>query len=327
MQTVTKFSATTRTEFWTALAEPEPQPAPRIGVGESTAHHGELFQGQIEDQENRKRRCLVTLPCPCLRSKAVFHPQRGGQIQVHPGHKQKARRVVELALATLQKQDLGGVLVIESNIAEGKGYGSSTADCVAAVHAVADALGVFVREQRVAQLVVEAEVASDNIMFRSAVLFAQREGVVLENYATPLPPLEVLGVDCDADGFVDTLRYAPAAYSWREIQQFQTLVGGLRRAIRTNDAQLLGCVATASAEINERYLPKRFFRELKQLANAVGALGVSAAHSGTLMSFLLHPRDPQLRHKIHCLREGLCRIGISECFHFQSWNTQMEVDL
>lgn len=310
------------------LRAPSVVPAPeigmalRIGTGESTAHHGELFQGQIEDRNSRRRRCLVTLPCPRLCAKAVFHPQRNCGIQVFPAQKEKARRVLELALPILGTPDVGGVLSIESNIVEGKGYGSSTADCVAAARAAANAFGVLMSEEEIARLVVEAEAASDNVMFSRAVLFAQREGVVLEDYRAALPPFEVLGIDSDKNGFVDTLEYSPARYSWREIQHFHTLVAALRRAIATSDSQLLGMVATASAEINERYLPKTHFADIRRLATAAGAAGVAAAHSGTLLSVLFNPYDLDMKAKIEYMREELCQLGITDCFHFQTWRTQ-----
>src|SRR5205823_8570074 len=103
------------TEQRATVCTPEAGMLMRVGSGESTAHHGEVFQGQIEDRQSRKRRCLVTLPCPIIASKAVFHPQRNCGIQVFRVHMEKARRVLELALAWLRNPDVGGVLSIESN--------------------------------------------------------------------------------------------------------------------------------------------------------------------------------------------------------------------
>src|SRR5579863_5195908 len=190
----------------------------RTGRGRSIAQHGELFQGQVEDENNKKRRCLVSLPCNAMSSEAVFHPEKNAPVLVVPQHKQKARKVVELTLAYLKASEVCGTVSIESTVPEAKGCGSSTADCVAAACAAADAMNRSLSEEDLARLVVDAEVASDNFMFHRAVLFAHREGVVLEDYAKRLPKLEVLGIDTAHDDHVETLKFPPASYSWRQLQ-------------------------------------------------------------------------------------------------------------
>jgi len=227
----------------------------RTGKGRSIAQHGELFQGQIEDEASTLRRCLVSLPCRALYSQVTFQPDASGSLRVTPSHKKKARKAVELALAYLNASGTGGEISVESAVPEAKGCGSSTADCIAAAMAVADAVNAHLSEEDLARIVVDAEVASDNFMFHRAVLFAHREGVVLEDYARQFPKLEVLGIDTAPEGHVETLKYPPAEYSWRQLQSFCTLTGALRRAVKKNDVRLLGRVATASSNINQEFLP------------------------------------------------------------------------
>lgn len=290
----------------------------RPGHGESWAHHGELFQGQIEEPPGRRRRCLVTLPCYGLVSSACFMPDESGTVRVQPPHKRKARRVVELILARAGASHVGGTLALLNNITEGKGYGSSTADCVAAAQAAAQVVGLDLPPQTLAEVVVQAEVASDNVMFRQAVLFAQREAVVLEDYARLFPAIEVLGVDTDPRGFVDTLVYPPAEYSPQQIQRFHVLVAALRRAIRTEDVALLGTVATASAVINESFLAKPMFDELSRLIRCASGLGVAVAHSGTVVSLLLDPRDPRLESRVEFLLTKLEALGVPRVLRFRT---------
>jgi uncharacterized protein involved in propanediol utilization len=289
-----------------------------IGRGVATAHHGELFQGQIREAGGRLTRCLLSLPCTGLYSCVVFHPDDTGTPRVQPPHKKKTRLAIELTLEYLDAAGIGGTAVVESNIKEGKGYGSSTADCVAAVRAVADALGQRLADEEVARLVVRAETASDNTMFAHAVLFAQREAIVVEHYTRPVPHMHVLGIDTDRDGIVDTLDYPPAVYSAYEIQVFHTLVAALRRAIRTQDVSLLGRVATASATVNQKFLPKPLFGEIQRLAEHVGALGVAVAHSGTVVSVLLDPANPRAPTQLATLRHQLGCLGITDSFLFQT---------
>jgi uncharacterized protein involved in propanediol utilization len=290
----------------------------RKGEGRSIAQHGELFQGQMEQEGGRLRRCLVSLPCPALYSHAQFHPDGAGSLRVIPPHKKKALRMAELTFARLGESDLSGTLVIETVAPEARGCGSSTADCVATASACADALNRTISEEEVARLAVEAEEASENFMFHRAVLFANREGEVIEDYARKLPRFEVLGIDTWPDGPVETLRYPPAEYSWRQRQSFSMLTGALRRAMKKHDIRLLGRVATASARINQEFLPKPMFREMNEIVEVVGALGLSVAHAGTVLSILLDPLDRLLEKKIDQARGRLNELGISRILRFQT---------
>ncbi|WP_343207431.1 hypothetical protein [Aminobacter sp. MSH1] len=60
---------------------------------------------------------------------------------------------------------MGGLLTVESAIPSGHGYGSSTADVVASLCAVADAFEMQLRPSVVCRLAVAAERASDGHSF------------------------------------------------------------------------------------------------------------------------------------------------------------------
>lgn len=302
----------------TPLASVKHQIALRVGYGTSIAQHGELFQGQVEDSSQRPRRCLVSLPCKKMSSRVVVQPRPCTPLNVYPAHKLKASSAVEFTFAYLGVADLGGTITVESNIPEAKGYGSSTADCVAAAIAAADAVSCRLTEEEIGNLVVKAEIASDSIMFNRAVLFAHREGAVLENYARAFPRLEVLGIDTTQDSLVDTLDFTPADYSRSQMQAFAVLEKQLRQAIQYGDLAGLGYVATASACINELYLPKPGFEQIRKLVKASGALGIAVAHSGTILSILLDPKDHLLEHKVEKLTHGLEKLGISNVLRFNT---------
>lgn len=286
------------------------------GWGLSTAQHGELLQGQIEDACFQWHRCLVSLPCQLLYSQVRFAASHDEPLTVEPVHKSKSKKVVQLTLQKFNLERLGGKLTIDTNINEGKGYGSSTSDCVASALAAAAAIGQSLTEEELAKLVVAAEIASDNFMFKRVVLFAHREGRVLEDLAPRLPRLVVLGIDTDVDGAVYTLDFPPAVYTWRQKQCFRTLVSALRRAVRCGDVALLGRVATASAVINQQFLPKPMFCELRHLAEHAGAVGIAVAHSGTVLSMLFNPLDASLENRISRVQKELGTLGITRCLRF-----------
>src|SRR5262245_1736398 len=96
----------------------------RTGRGVATGHHGELFQGQIQDETGTLRRCLLSLPCSSLYSWVTFEPEDVPALAINPPHKVRTRAVIQLALRYLGAPGVGGTVTIDSNIPEGKGYGS-----------------------------------------------------------------------------------------------------------------------------------------------------------------------------------------------------------
>ncbi|MGN6146259.1 MAG: GHMP family kinase ATP-binding protein [Mesorhizobium sp.] len=262
------------------------EPQQLSGAATAIAHHGELVQGVFHDDDGQLHRGLVTLPLTKLRSSATFTRTESSALTTDPASKSKAAAAARLALKHLGG-NLGGILSIRSAIAAGHGYGSSTADVVAAIRAVAAAHDVHLTPTRIAMLAVAAEQASDAIAFDDqAVLFAQREGRVLENFDGSLPPLLVVGFKANGGLPIDTLRLPPARYNSAEIQQFQVVRALVSRAVRYQDPYCAGRAATVSAQISQRHLPKQDFDRVIEIAWETGACGVQVAHSGSLIGVL-----------------------------------------
>lgn len=295
-----------------------PVSIPRLGRGYSFAHHGEILQGVFEETGGSLRRGLVTLTSNMFESEAIFYPDSGSVVRIEPHWKDKARLAAELTLALLGTSCKGGRLVMSSNIPPSWGFGSSTCDVTAATKAVADALNVTLPCKVIAGLVVKAEIASDPIMFDDrAVLFGQRDGVIIEDFSGTLPPLEVVGFNTDPQG-VETLAFPPARYTWWEVEAFRPLLGLLRQAVFTQDARLVGRAATASAQINQRHLPKPQFALCCKLAEKVGALGVQVAHSGTLVGLLFDPEDEALNGRVREAQALLSELRGGPIWRFRS---------
>lgn len=271
----------------------------RVGIGRAPAHHGELLQGMFADGAGRLRRALVTLPWPVRGSHAEFHPSHSHWGIVGTPERTLVRRAAILALAEFSGHPApakGGRIEITSDVPRGIGMGSSTADVAATIRAVADYHGVVLSGEQVGRLAVLAECASDSVMIDDrVVLFAQRDGCVLETFHHRLPPMVVIGCDtAPGSGGVDTLGHRPAEYDDHELGSFQVLRAALRRAIATEDVALLGQVATASARINQRYLPKPVLDDLLTLTARYGGHGVQIAHSGTVAGLIFDVRTAAL---------------------------------
>ncbi|SMF28012.1 threonine kinase [Tistlia consotensis] len=288
-----------------------------VGVGTAIAHHGELLQGVFEDEQGSLHRGLVTLPLPRLRARATFWPRSGGAVAVRPAGRSKAQRAAELTLAHLGYAGSGGDLTIESDIPLGHGYGSSTADLVASIRAVAAAAGLRLRHSTTCRLAVAAEGASDAIAYGcQALLFAQREGRILEPLGAELPPLIVVSLVSGGEGPVDTVALTPARYDSAEIELFRALRGLVRHALQRQDARLLGRVATVSARVSQRHFPKPRFERALRLAEEHAACGLQVAHSGSLMGVLIDAGNGDATARAATLVREAQRVGFRKTSAF-----------
>lgn len=289
----------------------------RVGTGRAIAHHGELLQGVFPDGGGRLHRGLITLPFPRIESVVTFWPDDGNEIHTRQKDRTKAARAAALTFQKLGHSYARGCLTIETSIPVGCGYGSSTADVIAAIRAATAAVGAELHRSVICQLAVAAETASDAVVFdEQAVLFAHREGRVLEYFPGDYPPLYVVGFTSRDDAPIDTLAFAAARYDSAEIENFRVLRGLFRRAVHERDAVLLGHVATASARINQRFLPKRHFDALQQISRDLGGCGVQVAHSGNLMGILIDPKEPDAAARTTAIAMAARGYGFSDIVRF-----------
>lgn len=292
----------------------------RLGIGYCSGHFGELLQGAFTDTDGSVVRGLVTLPYPAAGVMAHVTATSGsGKVQAPSGKSKTA----DLVRAYAKLHGLAGridcAVQLSSRLVEGVGMGSSTADLIATVRALDLALALRTDDATVARLAVKTEVACDSTMFFArALLFAQREGRVLEDFGPPLPPIELVGFNLAPGETFSTVETPPAAYSTEEISEFDELRKVMRRAIRAREAATLAEVATESARINQRHFPKPRFNDFLQLADDFGAKGVSVAHSGTLGALIYGAQDPCGRSRLVALNSAAQAIGYEQMAVFRT---------
>jgi uncharacterized protein involved in propanediol utilization len=270
------------------MIDPKPCPVTAIAIG----HAGEILQGSV-CRNGRSRRVLVSLPTPELWAEATFTPSTEGALRVFPTWKRKSLRAAGLAFRQFGGPDASGSISISDNIPVCRGLGSSTTDCVAAIRAVARWFKASLPAETVASLAQQAEGASDSTMFGDeAVAFLHCEGSVLERFGKRLPHLRMLVVEpAPTPRGIRTERLRRPNYTVAQMDQFQELLTRLKAAVQLGDAHTVGAVATASATINQNFLPKPHFDFVMSVAGQTGALGVAAAHSGTVLVLLYEAGD------------------------------------
>lgn len=282
---------------------------PGIGVGRAYGSCGELLQGVTEQD----RHFLVTLPIR-RGTVAVFEPGGHG-ISVVPAGKSKAQRLAD-AMVARSRVLRGGRLTLHSELPEGKGLASSTADLVATARAVADAEG---RTVPISELEADLRAIepSDGVMYQGAVAYFHREVRLLARLG-PLPALTI--VIGDEGGSVDTVEFnrGEPGFTPADKREFDRLLAELGTAITHGDVAAIGAVATRSAVLSAISRARPHLDETIQAARAIGAAGVVVAHSGTTTGILLADDDLRLREQVLAARQICAEFACSVAVH-HSW--------
>lgn len=263
-----------------------PRSLHRNATAIATGHAGELLQGAIR-HSGRTHRLLLSLPAPPLRTQAEVIATPGKPLRMEPAWARKAYQAA-VALFRWFERPLPEVTVrLKTNIPAGKGCGSSSADMLATLRALLLYAGFTMTEEALARLIVNVEEATDGSVLSRPALFRHREGVVQEYLAGDYPAMRVMVIDTQPAAAIDTIALERARYCDEQLAMFDVLVPKLRRAFLDGDARELGQVATASALVSQRFLPKPHFVALTKLVLGEGGYGMSVSHSGTVVAALL----------------------------------------
>lgn len=284
----------------------------KTGIGHATGHHGELLQGAFTHKQ-RVQPALITLPTRSLAATAVFTPHEQPAVTLTDPRLKKAHRAATLTIDYLRGCGLshppGGHLQLNNPMGVGLGLGSSTADVVATIRAVADCAGVTISAPCIAKLAIEAEGASDPIMWShhsSVTLFAYRQGAALRTWNQPLPPFQVVGCCCGAPVDTNALHRRDAPFSDCEVEEYDQLIHYFHIALRNKDAAGIGDIATRSAVLNQSRLPNHHLPLLQDICADCRGVGVQIAHSGAVAGILFSPdtHPKRIRRCIHACREA-----------------------
>lgn len=273
----------------------------RAGIGRAPGTFGELLQGALVGDSNN---FLVTFPIS-RESIVTFQPDAtSSEIKIFPPDKRKSVQLTR-RLLDYQNIEAGGTLVFLEQLPEGKGLASSSADMVASARAVSDYYNFDLDDASLATLLGGIE-PTDGVMYNECVAFYHRRCELIERLGK-LPPLIVVSID--EGNTVDTLEYNANAgvHSDGELSEYAYLLDRMSTAISSGDKRVIGMVSTRSAEMNQRYNPKRYLRLAMKTAEYFDALGVVVAHSGTYVGVLLDPMRPDFLRQFSQVQVSLSR--------------------
>lgn len=247
---------------------------------------GELAQGMLDGSY-----FLMSCPIDMYSSATVEISSGSGRVTTMPDAP-KSRRAVELTLARSGRCDVDAHISLSSPIPRGKGMASSTADISASIVATAAAAhpGAEISPDEIANIALRIE-PSDSVMLPGIALLDHKSGSIMRTLGAP-PPMRV--VVLDFGGNVDTLAFngvnRDSALNRLE-PQFRQALSLIEAGIRDSNPAAIGEGAMISAVANQQLLYKPQLDAVLRLAEEVGAVGVNAAHSGTVLGMLFEDDD------------------------------------
>ena len=195
---------------------------------------------------------------------------------------EKSQLALSLTLSRLGKKEFPYGIRLTSELPRGKGMASSSADIAAVVVAVMEAFGRPWNAQLIMEIATAIE-PTDGVFCPGIVLMNHITGRVLANYHG-LPALRAAVFDLG--GKVNTCDFhAQENIDMSKIdrQVMGEILTAFREAMTGQDGAALARAATKSAFLNQANLYKQELTALWQAGREAGALGVNAAHSGTVL--------------------------------------------
>lgn len=237
---------------------------------------GELVQGTVGGEN-----FLITCPVDVFSEVEVLINQVGR-------HKAGSKTIaaVEKTFAYLGVSSCNFVVTVNSKLPSGKGMASSSADISAACQAAALCVGKKLTVDEIADIALSVE-PTDGIAYPGIVMFDHVNGTVRRLLGQP-PAIKV--VIFDAGGEVDTLHFNKrqdlVRLNYEKEVKVQIAMEMVTKGLKFGDAGLIGQGATLSAIANQTILPKPYLEGMIGIATNCGAVGVNAAHSGTVIGVL-----------------------------------------
>lgn len=247
---------------------------------------GEFLQGSIDGQS-----FLVT--CPINRYSYalsnVIQPFSKEFCALQPKSAQ-ARKLVQELVQQKNKNQICPPVYVRSDILQGKGMASSSADISVTAMATALAMDYDLSLKELEQICLSVE-PTDASFYQGVTQFDYIKGTI----SKPLgmcPPLKILVFD--EGGSIDTFSFNKQADLQNKILEKESIIQEsfdlFKQGLITHDIKLIGQAATLSAFGNQRILYKPNLYDFHDVGNSYNSVGTIIAHSGTIMG-LLFPVD------------------------------------
>lgn len=249
---------------------------------------GELIQGCTPQGQP------FLLTCPIDRY-ATVHIYDDGRRVRQMG--EKAAAGLRAVLQFLGCPDYPYSITVTSSLPQGKGMASSTADISAVMIGAAHSLGVTLSSQDIASLAAAIE-PTDGVFCPGLCCLNYETGKIYRTYAD-VPAVQLAVVD--TGGCIDTLAF----HAQRQAARLTYSRQAWSWLCPAWSAGTLAQAATQSAIANQRILYKTAVPALLQRLPESEALGLTVAHSGTVIGLIFPAGTRQIDQQVRALLDGI----------------------
>lgn len=247
---------------------------------------GELVQGPLI-VDGVMHIGIVSLPIrKYSRTEFTLGDNDGQQLALRS--KPRCRRAIELYLEQHGKTLPRGRWSFSSELPEGKGMASSTADIVATIRCLDAMFASESSAECIASLLRGIE-RSDSVFLDSYALYSSDRQEVIRRF----PGDPGFHVCCIDEGYaVDTEAVTPVLLEHyaRRLEAYSENLERTTRAFERQDLLEIAACATRSAALAQEALPKRNFAALLARQQHFGADGILVAHTGSILGYLYATR-------------------------------------
>lgn len=241
---------------------------------------GELIQGPYVCG-GQAHISLISLPVKkysCVQFCAGAGPETG------LAAKPKCRQAIALYLALHGKRLPPGSWTHDSELLEGKGMASSTADIVATIRCLDAVFGIETPSDAIAALLRKIE-RSDSVFLDTYALYLSGRQQVVRRFAHA-PTFYACYLD--EGQRIDTEQAGPALLRHYRQQQdaYSRNLEQALAAFDANDRAGIAACATASAILGQGAVPKQHLASLLREQAQMDADGIFVAHTGSLLGYL-----------------------------------------
>ena len=245
---------------------------------------GELIQGKVSGKD-----LLVTCPINLYSQVSIKESNHNNFENIN----KKSFLAITRTLEYLNIQTANYKIKLVSELLQGKGMASSSADISAVIKAIGLINNVDLSAEKIAEIAIGIE-PTDGIFFEGIVAFDHIKGEVLQYLGQTLPI--TIGI-FDLGGSVDTInfnnRFDLLELNNKKEKYVKKAYDLLERGFLTKDTKTIGEATTISALANQEILYKDKLDKIIDIVVQNGGLGINIAHSGTLLGVLFNNSDAE----------------------------------
>ena len=243
---------------------------------------GELIQGPVI-HDGQLQIGLISLPVQRYSWMHFVAGEDGEHARDLPD-KEKCRRAIALYLARHGRRLPPGRWVHDSELLQGKGMASSTADIVASIRCLDRIFGLASPPELIADVLREVE-RSDSVFLDRYALYLSARQVALQHFSHD-PHFHVCYIDEGREVVTEAVTQALLDHYAANLAAYQANLDLALAAFDGADRAQIARCASVSAALAQEALPKRHYAAVVARRAHFGAAGIVVAHTGSLIGYL-----------------------------------------